>query len=133
MAGLSSGGDYAYPLGARGKGVAGVCILNPRTFCIVDLAAVESADSAPPTTPVAEVPRALRGMAERGIDTLLAVSRNDPSVTNVDSHAADAMRALADVPGFRRVDFGSAESHLHADRGPRAADEVAMEHLLDRY
>jgi hypothetical protein len=48
-------------------------------------------------------------MAGRGVDTLLLVSRNDPGVAYVDAHAADGMRALAGVPGFRRVDLVGAD------------------------
>jgi dienelactone hydrolase len=47
LAGLCSGGDYAFQLGATRPGVAGAWILNPRTFCVLALAAVES--GAPPT------------------------------------------------------------------------------------
>ena len=48
-------------------------------------------------------------MAERGVDTLLVVSRNDPGVAYVDAHAGDAMRALAGVPRFHRVDIDGAD------------------------
>lgn len=133
VAGLCSGGDYAYQLGAREKNVAGVCMLNPRTFCVLDLAAVESADSAPPTTPVGEVPRSLRGMAERGVDTLLVVSHKDPGITYVDAHATEAMRALADVPRFRRVDFGSADHTFTPIAAQERLSEVVIEHLLSRH
>jgi alpha-beta hydrolase superfamily lysophospholipase len=109
VAGLCSGGDYAFQLGARGHNVAGAWMLNPRTFCVLDLVAVESGDGAPPLASVDDVPRTLRDMAGRGVDTLLLVSRNDPGVAYVDAHAADGMRALAGVPGFRRVDLVGAD------------------------
>jgi alpha-beta hydrolase superfamily lysophospholipase len=98
VVGLCSGGDYAFQLGSRAiredraPAVAGAWILNPRTFCVLDLAAVES--GAPPTTPVAEVPRVLAAMAERGVDTTLVVSRGDPGVAYVDQNAGAAMHAL---------------------------------------
>jgi alpha-beta hydrolase superfamily lysophospholipase len=125
VVGLCSGGDYAFQLGARAcstgalpayervgahgaparsqaaggtaraPAVAGAWILNPRTFCVLDLTAVES--GAPPSTPVAEVPRLLGSMAERGIDTTLIVSRGDPGVAYVDQHAAAQMQALAEA------------------------------------
>jgi alpha-beta hydrolase superfamily lysophospholipase len=107
VAGLCSGGDYAFQLGARDPRVVGAWLLNPRTFCVLALAAVES--GAPPTTAVDEVPRTLRGMADRGVDTLLVVSRNDPGVAYVDAHAAAEMRALEGVPRFRRVDIDGAD------------------------
>jgi alpha-beta hydrolase superfamily lysophospholipase len=109
VAGLCSGGDYAFQLGARGQGVAGAWMLNPRTFCVLDLVAVESGDGAPPLASVDDVPRTLREMAGRGVDTLLLVSRNDPGVAYVDAHAADGMRALEGVSGFRRVDLVGAD------------------------
>jgi alpha-beta hydrolase superfamily lysophospholipase len=111
IAGLCSGGDYAFQLGWRGAGsaaeVVGAWIMNPRTFCALDLAAVES--GSPPTTPVGEVPRALRSMAERGVDTLLIVSRGDPGVAYVDAHAGEEMEALSRVNGFSRVDLEDAD------------------------
>jgi len=105
--GLCSGGDYAFQLGSTGASLAGSWILNPRTFGVLDLTAVES--GAPPTTPLADVPDALRSMAERGIDTTLIVSRGDPGVAYVDAHAGEAMRALASVDGFVRHDIEGAD------------------------
>ena len=107
IAGLCSGGDYAFQLGAHDPGVVGAWLLNPRTFCVLELGAVES--GAPPATPVDDVPRTLRAMAERGVDALLVVSRNNPGVAYVDAHAGDAMRALAGVPRFHRVDIDGAD------------------------
>ena len=43
VAGLCSGGDYAFQMGAHSPNVASAWLLNPRTFCVLDLAAVESA------------------------------------------------------------------------------------------
>jgi len=105
--GLCSGGDYAFQLGAHDPKVVGAWMLNPRTFCVLDLAAVES--GAPPTTSVEEVPRRLRAMAARGVDTLLLVSRNDPGVAYVDAHAAGEVVALEGTAGFRRVDLEGAD------------------------
>jgi alpha/beta superfamily hydrolase len=101
IAGLCSGGDYAFQMGSRSSSVAGAWLLNPRTFCVLDLAAVES--GVPPASPVDEVPRSLRSMADRGVDTLLVVSKNDPGVAYVDAHASEGMRLLAGVRGFERV------------------------------
>jgi alpha-beta hydrolase superfamily lysophospholipase len=107
VAGLCSGGDFAFQLGIHDPRVAAAWLLNPRTFGVLALAAVES--GAPPTTPVDEVPRSLRRMAGRGVDTLLVVSRNDPGVAYVDAHAGDEMRSLEGVPAFRRVDVDGAD------------------------
>jgi alpha-beta hydrolase superfamily lysophospholipase len=111
IAGLCSGGDYAFQLGLRGAGgaaeVVGAWIMNPRTFGALDLTAVES--GTPPANPVAEVPRALRSMAERGVDTLLIVSQGDPGVAYVDAHAGEEMKALSRVDGFSRVDLEDAD------------------------
>ena len=133
VVGHCSGGDYAFQVGAREPSVAGVCILNPRTFCVLDLAAVETGDGAPPSAPVNDVPRALRRMAERGVDTLLLVSRNDPGVAYVDAHAADEMRALADVHGFRRVDIDGADHAFTPVDAQERVSDVLTEHLVSRY
>jgi alpha-beta hydrolase superfamily lysophospholipase len=107
VVGLCSGGDYAFQLGSTDASLAGSWILNPRTFGVLDLAAVES--GVPPTTPVSDVPGTLRSMAGRGIDTVLVVSRGDPGVAYVDTHAGDAMRALSSVAGFARFDVDGAD------------------------
>jgi alpha-beta hydrolase superfamily lysophospholipase len=110
VVGLCSGGDYAFQVGAKTANpdlIAGAWLLNPRTFCVLDLAAVES--GVPPASPVDDVPRALRAMTERGVDTLLVVSRNDPGVAYVDAHAAEGMRALRGASGFERVDFDGSD------------------------
>jgi alpha-beta hydrolase superfamily lysophospholipase len=107
VAGLCSGGDYAYQLGASDPRVAGAWLLNPRTFAVLELAAVES--GALPSLPVSEVPLTLRRMAEKGVDTLLLVSRNDPGVAFCDKHAAGEMQQLAEVRGFRRIDLEGAD------------------------
>jgi alpha-beta hydrolase superfamily lysophospholipase len=107
IAGLCSGGDFAFQLGIHDPRVAAAWLLNPRTFGVLALAAVES--GAPPTHSVDEVPRSLRGMAERGVDTLLVVSRNDPGVAYVDAHATTEMQSLAAVAAFRRADVDGAD------------------------
>lgn len=111
IAGLCSGGDYAFQLGWRGAGgasqVVGAWMMNPRTFCALDLTAVES--GSPPTTPVAEVPQALRSMAEGGVDTVLIVSRGDPGVAYVDAHATEEMKGLLRVHGYSRFDIEDAD------------------------
>ncbi len=107
VVGLCSGGDYAFQLGASATSLAGAWMLNPRTFGVLDLTSVEA--GMPPTTPVSDVPQALRAMAERGVDTTLVVSRGDPGIAYVDRHAADAMHELASVPGFNRFDVEGAD------------------------
>jgi dienelactone hydrolase len=46
LVGLCSGADLAFQVGARDPRVAGAVMMNPRTFCIHDLAMVESAKRA---------------------------------------------------------------------------------------
>jgi pimeloyl-ACP methyl ester carboxylesterase len=42
LGGLCSGADIAFQLGVRDRRVAGVVMMNPRTFCVHDLALVEA-------------------------------------------------------------------------------------------
>jgi alpha-beta hydrolase superfamily lysophospholipase len=130
VAGLCSGGDYAFQLGASDRSVAGAWILNPRTFCVLDLAAVES--GVPPATSVDDVPRTLRTMAERGVDTFLLVSRNDPGVAYVDAHASQAMRVLEGLSGFRRVDLDGADHSFTPVTAQSRVSDVLTEHLISR-
>ena len=131
VAGLCSGGDYAFQLGSTGAPLAGSWILNPRTFGVLDLTAVES--GAPPTTPVADVPEALRSMAERGVDTTLVVSRGDPGVAYVDAHAGDAMRDLSSVDGFVRFDLEGADHPFTPVTVQQQVSDRLTERLVARF
>jgi pimeloyl-ACP methyl ester carboxylesterase len=128
VAGLCSGGDYAFQLGARHPDVVGAWLLNPRTFCVLALAAVES--GAPPTSSVDDVPRSLHGMVDRGVDTVLVVSRNDPGVAYVDTHAAGEMRGLIGLPGFQRVDLDGADHSFTPFALQEAVSDLLSEHLV---
>jgi hypothetical protein len=76
--------------------------MNPRTFCVLDLdgGGVGCASSVLGRRRPAD---ACANMADRGVDTFLVVSRNDPGVAYVDTHAAagDA-RARRSMAGFER-------------------------------
>jgi len=130
VAGHCSGGDYAFQVGARDPRVAGVCILNPRTFCVLELSAVEGGQGSPVTDSVEDVPRTLRTMAERGVDTFLVVSPNDPGVAYVDAHAGRAMHALADVPRFRRIDIAGTDHAFTPVDAQTEVSDTLTEHLL---
>jgi alpha-beta hydrolase superfamily lysophospholipase len=127
VAGLCSGGDYAFQLAAREPRVVGAWLLNPRTFTVLELAAVES--GIPPTTSVDNVPRTLREMADRGVDTLLVVSRNDPGVAYVDAYASDEMRALTGVAGYERVDLDGADHSFTPVAVQARVSDLLSEHL----
>jgi dienelactone hydrolase len=127
IAGLCSGGDYAFQLGASDPSVAGAWLMNPRTFCVLDLASVES--GVPPAASVDEVPRSLRAMADRGVDTLLIVSRNDPGVAYVDAHASSEMRALTGVRGFQRFDIDGADHSFTPIAAQKRVSDLLTEHL----
>jgi pimeloyl-ACP methyl ester carboxylesterase len=131
VVGLCSGGDYAFQLGSTGGSLAGSFILNPRTFGVLDLVAVES--GVPPMTPLADVPEALRSMAERGIDTTLVVSRGDPGVAYVDAHAGEAMRALSSVEGFVRFDLEGADHPFTPVTVQQQVSDRLTERLVSRF
>jgi alpha-beta hydrolase superfamily lysophospholipase len=127
VAGLCSGGDYAFQLGASEAGVTGAWLMNPRTFCVLELAAVEA--GSPPATSVDEVPRTLREMADRGVDTLLVVSKNDPGVAYLDARATDAMRSLEGARGFQRLDLEGADHSFTPMAVQQRVSDALTEHL----
>jgi hypothetical protein len=97
---------------------------------VLALAAVES--GSPPTTSVDEVPMTLKAMAERGVETMLLVSRGDPGVAYVDEHAREGMLALAGLRSFRRVNLeGSDHSFTPVTMQERVSDLLTEE--LGRY
>jgi hypothetical protein len=85
------------------------------------------------TESVEDVPRTLRRMAEGGVDTFLVVSPNDPGVAYVDVHAAEAMRALADVRGFKRIDIASTDHAFTPIDAQGRVGDALTEHLLAHY
>lgn len=149
VAGLCSGGDFAFQMGMRDPRVASAIILNPRTFCVNDLAEVETGNFASVlaaadrsrrelASPGARaepvpVPESLRRMVERGVDTLLVVTENDPGVHYVDTHWGDAMRALAGLPGFRREDIPGTDHNFTSLWSQEKVSDLCTEHLTRRY
>ncbi len=151
VAGLCSGGDFAFQMGLRDPRVASALILNPRTFCVNDLAAVETGNFASvlaaadrvagrfhvsQVSPAAEpvpVPESLREMVERGVDTLLVVTEGDPGVHYVDTHRGDAMRALRALPGFRREDIAGTDHNFTSLWSQEKVSDLCTEHLTRRY
>ncbi|HLK90108.1 MAG TPA: alpha/beta hydrolase [Polyangia bacterium] len=133
IAGLCSGGDYAFQLGTRDRRVATAVIMNPRTFCMLDLKAVESSSSEPPGPTVASVPAALRSMVDATVDTLLVVSLRDPGIAYVDTHYAGEMRALGSAAGFVRIDIRGADHTFTPVGSQDRVLEAVTAHLARRY
>jgi alpha-beta hydrolase superfamily lysophospholipase len=132
VAGLCSGGDYAFQLAARDAPIAGAVMINPRTFGVLDLPAVESASSAPPSTPAEDVPRSLREAAERGVRLLLLVGRKDPGVNYLDVHAGPAMTGLA-VDGYQRIDLDATDHTFTPVAVQERVLEILSDHVLSRH
>jgi len=145
LAGLCSGGDFAFQMGMRDPRVVGALILNPRTFCVNDLAAVETGNFASVLAAAdgvasragadveAPVPESLRRMVGRGVDTLLVVSEKDPGVDYVDTQWGDAMRALQGLPGFRREDIPGTDHNFTSLWSQETVSDLCTEHLTRRY
>lgn len=79
------------------------------------------------------VPTRLRHMAGRGVDTLLVVSQHDPGVEYVDIHFPSEMKALANVAGFRRVDFIGTDHTFTSLYAQKKVLETVTEHLARSY
>jgi alpha-beta hydrolase superfamily lysophospholipase len=143
LAGLCSGGDFAFQMGMRDPRVRSVLILNPRTFCVNDLAAVETGNNASVLAAasgvrdvdgeVVPVPESLRRMVGSGVDTLLVVTEKDPGVDYVDTHWGEAMAALAGLPGFRREDVAGADHNFTSLWSQEKVADLCTEHLTRRY
>jgi hypothetical protein len=126
-------------------------ILNPRTFCVNDLAQVETGNlesviaaaertlrALETRTPrgaaeVVPVPESLKSMVDRGVDTLLVVSEEDPGVHYVDVHWGDAMRALRDLPFFHREDIAGTDHNFTTLWAQERVSDVVAAHLRQRY
>jgi pimeloyl-ACP methyl ester carboxylesterase len=82
---------------------------------------------------VADVPSALRQIAQRGVDTLLVVAEHDPGVEYLDLHFAAGMRALASQPRFRRVDLRGTDHTFTARYAQNVVAELVTEHLTSHH
>ncbi len=133
LAGVCSGGDYAFQLGARASNIASAIVMNPRTFLMLDLQAVESRSDNPAAPDAIEVPRTLGRMAEAGVDTLLVVSENDPGVAYADRHFTDEMRALERVVGFTRKTISGADHTFTPVLAQRRVVDLVTAHLSALY
>jgi len=133
VAGLCSGGDYAFQLGSLDARVATAVIMNPRTFCMLDLQAVESASAEPPGPTVNSVPSTLGAMASGGVDTLLIVSVKDPGIAYVDTHFPDDIKRVADLPAFRRIDVVGTDHTFTPVFSQVKVEELVTRHLAARY
>jgi pimeloyl-ACP methyl ester carboxylesterase len=164
VAGVCSGADIAFCAGVEEPRVAGVLIVNPRTFALYNIPSLEQLVRAhhlvatvsaeknwrmllrgeaglsgslhriaqvartaavslrgrllslvgkgegPP--PVPDVPRQMRRMLARGVDTLLVVGERDVGIMYLEIFFREELRALTRIPGFRRVDFRGTD-HLY--------------------
>jgi hypothetical protein len=79
------------------------------------------------------VPESLRRIVERGVDTLLIVSEKDPGVHHVDTRWGDAMRALGDLPGFRREDLPGTDHNFTSIWAQETVIELCAHHLEQRH
>src|SRR6185437_16493126 len=143
VAGLCSGGDFAFQMGLRDPRVVGAVILNPRTFCVNDLAQVETGN--PPGVlaaagrvagiegEAAPVPESLRRMVERGVDSLLVVTEKDPGVSYVDERWGTEMRALPGLAGFRREDVPGADHNFTSLWDQETVSNLVTDHLAQRW
>jgi pimeloyl-ACP methyl ester carboxylesterase len=80
-----------------------------------------------------DVPRCLRLMAERGVDTFLIVSERDPGVYYVDSKYGPEMQALESVPGFTRVDVKGTDHTFTARWAQAKVAATITAHLKQRF
>jgi len=80
-----------------------------------------------------DVPRCLRLMAERGVDTFLIVSERDPGVYYVDSKYGPEMQALEAVPGFTRIDVKGTDHTFTARWAQAKVAATITAHLKQRF
>jgi pimeloyl-ACP methyl ester carboxylesterase len=80
-----------------------------------------------------DVPKCLRQMAERGVDTYLVVTEHDPGVDYVDENYGREMRELASVPGFSRIDVKGTDHTFTALWAQELVSTAITEHLKRRF
>jgi hypothetical protein len=80
-----------------------------------------------------DVPKCLRIMADRGVDTYLVVTEHDPGVDYVDSNYGHEMRALASVSGFSRTDVKGTDHTFTALWAQDQVSAMITDHLRRRF
>jgi hypothetical protein len=80
-----------------------------------------------------DVPKCLRLMAERGVDTFLVASEKDPGVDYVDVHFGKAMKSLDGVPGYRREDFLGTDHTFTSLFAQAKVSDVLTDHFTRRH
>jgi pimeloyl-ACP methyl ester carboxylesterase len=80
-----------------------------------------------------DVPKCLRLMAERGVDTYLVVTEHDPGVDYVDANYGREMRELASVPGFTRTDVKGTDHTFTALWAQEYVSNAITSHLMSRF
>jgi dienelactone hydrolase len=80
-----------------------------------------------------DVPKCLRLMAERGVDTYLVVTEHDPGVDYVDSNYGREMRELPSVTGFSRTDVKGTDHTFTARWAQEYVAKAITDHLKRRY
>jgi dienelactone hydrolase len=80
-----------------------------------------------------DVPKCLRLMAERGVDTCLVVTEHDPGVDYVDSNYGREMRALASLTGFHRTDVRGTDHTFTARWAQEYLSTTITEYLRRRF
>jgi dienelactone hydrolase len=140
IAGLCSGADLAYQAARREERLAGLVMMNPRTFLDLDLNRVEQPPPRVPreselveTEEARRVPAGLRQISERGIDAILVVSERDPGIDYVDRHAPAAMHEAQALPRFRRVDIRGTDHTFTTVASQRRVIDLVTDEYLSRH
>jgi pimeloyl-ACP methyl ester carboxylesterase len=79
------------------------------------------------------VPVYLRSMAERGVDTFLLATVNDPGVDYVDVHFGDRMKDLASVANYRREDLAGTDHTFTSVWSQQHVRTTIRQHLASRH
>ncbi len=80
-----------------------------------------------------DVPKCLRIMAERGVDTYLVVTEHDPGVDYVDANYGREMRALASLSGYLRTEVRGTDHTFTARWAQEFVSSAITDHLKQRY
>jgi pimeloyl-ACP methyl ester carboxylesterase len=80
-----------------------------------------------------DVPKCLRLMAERGVDTFLVVTEHDPGVDYVDANYGREMRALASLSDYRRTEVKGTDHTFTARWAQDYVSTAITDHLKQRY
>ena len=79
------------------------------------------------------MPECIRTLTERGVDTLVVATENDPGIDFVDARFGRAMADLGHLAGYRREEVRGTDHTFTSRFAQQAVGQLVTDHLSIRH